>query len=183
MVSDLPSDRRTGTLLRPDDTEHIDALMFLMAEAELLDANDLNGWLDLVAAEVTYTMPVQTSRLSEDPRSGPSGSYHFQEDRATLELRVKRLLESDSVWSANPVPRTRRFVSNVRVRRTEGGELHVSSYLLLLRTRHDQESHELISAERRDLLGRNPAGSLELGVREITIDQTRLGVSYLPIPL
>jgi len=181
MVSDPSS--RTGTLLRPDDPEHVDVLMFLVGEAELLDSNDLNTWLSLLAPQISYTMPVQTSRLREDPGSGPPGSYHFQEDRATLELRVKRLLESGSVWSANPVPRTRRFVSNVRVRRTEGGELHVSSYLLLLRSRHDQESHDLISAERSDLLARRPDGDLELASREITVDQTRLGVSYLPIPL
>jgi ethylbenzene dioxygenase beta subunit len=169
--------------LRPDDPEHVDVLMFLMAEAELLDTNDLSAWLDLLAPEIVYTMPVQVSRLNEDPAPGASGSFHINEDRATLELRVRRLLESNSVWSANPLPRIRRFVSNIRVRREAGGLLRSSSYLLLLRSRPDVESYEFISAERSDLLGRSQAGKLELHSREITVDQTRMGLSFLPIPL
>lgn len=183
MVSDFVGVTETGTLLRPDHPECVDVLMFLIAEAELLDANDLNAWLSLLGPDVVYTMPVQTSRLREDPGSGLSGSFHFKEDRASLELRVKRLLASTAVWSANPAPRTRRFVSNVRVRRTENVDLRVSSYLLLLRCRHDQESYDFISAERSDVLGRRGDGGLELRSREISIDQTRLSVAHLPIPL
>jgi 3-phenylpropionate/cinnamic acid dioxygenase small subunit len=181
VVIDLTNDAAAGPLLRHDDPEHVDALMFLIAEAELLDTGDLAGWLSLMASEVTYSMPVQTSRLSEDPASGAAGSFHFKEDRVSLELRVKRLLESPSAWSENPAPRTRRFVSNVRVRRVEGS-LRVSSYLLLLRSRHDQEQYELVSAERIDRLGRNAEGALELASRMIIVDQTRLGVASLPVP-
>jgi 3-phenylpropionate/cinnamic acid dioxygenase small subunit len=171
-----------GSLLRPDDPEYVDALLFLITEAELLDASDLLGWLSLVAPEVSYSMPVQTSRMREDPGTGVIGSFHFREDRASLELRIKRLLGSPSVWSENPAPRTRRFVSNVRVRREDGGLL-VSSYLLLLRSRHDQEDYELISAERTDRLGHTSSGGLELASRVINVDQTRLGVGSLPVPL
>ena len=121
------SSSSSGALLRADDPEYIDVLMFLIAEAEFLDANDLNAWLSLLAPEVSYAMPVQASRLRENRGSGSSRSFHFKEDRATLELRVKRVLEGRSAWSANPVPRTRRFISNVRVRRTENEELHASS--------------------------------------------------------
>jgi 3-phenylpropionate/cinnamic acid dioxygenase small subunit len=181
-MDDLASRSRTGALVRPDDPEHVDAFMFLVAEAELLDANDLAGWLSLLASEVVYTVPVQTTRLREDPASGPARSFHLNEDRASLELRVKRFLESNAVWSANPPPRIRRFVSNVRVRRTERADLQVSSYLLLLRSRHDQDSYDFISAERKDLLGRNAEGDLELRCREITVDQARLGLASLPVP-
>jgi 3-phenylpropionate/cinnamic acid dioxygenase small subunit len=182
MVSGLSSRVGAGAPLRPDDPEYIDALVFLMTEAELLDGDELDTWLSLLAPEVDYVMPVQTSRLREDPGAGPAGSFHIQEDRASLELRVKRLMESTAAWSANPPPRTRRFVSNVRVRRTESAELAVSSYLLLLRSRHDEEAYELMSAERKDLLARTNDRGLELRRREITIDQTRLGVAHLPIP-
>jgi 3-phenylpropionate/cinnamic acid dioxygenase small subunit len=177
------SSSSSGTLLRSDDPEYVDVLMFLIAEAEYLDANDLSAWLSLLAPEVSYAMPVQTSRLREDPGSGSSRSFHFKEDRATLELRVKRLLDGTSVWASNPAPRTRRFISNVRVRRTESEGLWASSYLLLLRSRHDHESYELISGERKDLLVRGASGELTLRNREITVDQTRLNVASLPVPL
>lgn len=183
MVSETADGIGTRMPLRPDDSDYVDAFMFLVAEAELLDANDLTGWLALLAPEVVYTMPVQTTRLREHPGSGPSRSFHFNEDRASLDLRVKRRLESNSVWSENPASRTRRFVSNVRVRRADSACLQVSSYLLLMRSRHDQDSYELISAERIDLLGRGDDGLLRLRSREITVDQARLGVASLPIPL
>jgi 3-phenylpropionate/cinnamic acid dioxygenase small subunit len=167
--------------VRHDDPAYVDALMFLIGEAELLDADDLTGWLELLAPELDYVMPVQTTRPREDP--GTSRSFHLREDRASLELRVRRRLESSAAWSENPTPRTRRFVSNVRVRRTDGTGLRVSSYLLLLRSRQDLVSFDLISAERSDLLVRDATGGLLLRSREITIDQARLGVANLPIPL
>jgi 3-phenylpropionate/cinnamic acid dioxygenase small subunit len=157
--------------------------MFLMAEAELLDSNDLDAWLTMLAPEVSYAMPVRTARLNEDPGPGATDACHFSEDRASLELRVRRRLESNAVWSENPAPRTRRFVSNVRVRRTGPAELTASSYLLLLRSRHDLENYDLISAERTDRLARNDSGALVLCEREIVVDQARLGVANLPIPL
>jgi hypothetical protein len=40
----------------------------------------------------------------------------------------------------------------------------------------------MISAERNDLIGQRADGGLELRSREITIDQTRLGLAFLPIP-
>jgi 3-phenylpropionate/cinnamic acid dioxygenase small subunit len=169
-------------MVRHDDPRHIDAVMFLIEEAELLDADDLEAWLGLLAPELTYVMPVRESRLREDLVKAPTTSFHFKEDRASLELRVKRLVHSFAAWSANPGPRTRRFVSNVRVREAEGGELLASSYLLLLRSHHDDERYELLTAERSDRLGRSPTGALELRSREIAIDQTRLSVASLPIP-
>ena len=62
-----------------------------------MDAGDLVGWLSLIAPEVTYSMPVQASRLREGPGTGTIGSFYFKENRASLELRIKRLVGSPSV--------------------------------------------------------------------------------------
>ena len=182
-MSNIASRMQAAGFLRPDDPEHIDVLMFLMGEAELLDAHDLHGWLSMLTADVVYQVPVQTTRLREDADHDARRSFHSNDDRPSLEFRVKRILESNSAWSENPVSRTRRFVSNVRVRRGDASDLQVSSYLLLLRSRHDRENYDMISAERRDTLVRNSVGDLELRAREVTVDQARMGISPLPFPL
>jgi ethylbenzene dioxygenase beta subunit len=183
MVSKKSSAVRAADLLRPNDPDHMDALMFLTVEAELLDAGDLLGWLDLLAPELSYLVPVQPTRLRGETAAGPERSFHRNEDRASIEFRLKRILESDSAWAYNPSSRNRRFVSNLRVRRGEGSDLQVSSYLLLMRSRSDREAFEFITAERSDLVGRDEDGSLELRSRKITVDQARLGMSSLPFPL
>ncbi len=173
---------RQGALVRPTDPDHVDALLFLMTEAEALDAGDFTGWLGLLAPDVTYKVPVQTTRLRSDAAGSPR-TYHHEEDRASLEFRVKRIVEADTSWAYNPPSRTRRFVSNVRVRRTDGTDLQVSSYLLFLRSRHDRDTYELLTGERNDVLGRTAEGQLELRAREVTVDQTRVSVAGLPFPL
>lgn len=182
-MSDTATQGQARGLVRPGDPDHVDALLFLLAEAETLDAADFAGWLALLAPDVTYKVPVQTTRLRGDAVSDPPRSYHLEEDRSSLEFRVKRIVEADTSWAYNPRSRTRRFVSNVRVRRTEGTDLRVSSYVLFLRTRHDQQTYELLSGERNDVLSRTADGQLELRAREVTLDQASVGVAGMPFPL
>lgn len=177
------ADPRRAPLLPPTDPDHVAVQLFMVTEAELLDLWDLTAWLQLLAPEISYTMPVQTTRRRQDPPSAPHGSFHYDDDRFTIELRVKRLLESNTAWSENPPSRTRRFVSNLRVRRTDDGALHAWTNLLLNRSRGDRETYEVISAERHDQFARGADGALQLCAREIVVDQTRLGMANLPFPI
>jgi 3-phenylpropionate/cinnamic acid dioxygenase small subunit len=183
VVNRKTSTARAASLLRPSDPDYMDALIFLTVEAELLDSGDFAGWLDLLAPEVVYTVPVRPTRLRGERPRGPERSFHRNEDRASIEFRIKRILESDFSWAYNPPSRHRRFVSNLRVRRGECNDLKVSSYLLLMRSRGDRDAFEFITAERSDLLDRGEDGSLELRSREVTVDQALLGMSSLPFPL
>lgn len=93
------------------------------------------------------------------------------EARQTLQLRVERL-GSGAAWAEEPPSRTRHFVTNVRV--TEGAgenEVQVKSNLLLYRTRGDARRHDLLSAERHDVL-RRVDGAWKLARRIILLDQT-----------
>lgn len=45
---------RAAALVRPDGPDYLDALMFLMAAAEVLDAGNFQGWLGMLAPDVTY---------------------------------------------------------------------------------------------------------------------------------
>ncbi|HET6951290.1 MAG TPA: aromatic-ring-hydroxylating dioxygenase subunit beta [Acidimicrobiales bacterium] len=182
-MTEVTSRGRMASFVRPGDPDHVDALLFLLAEAEVLDAADFVAWLDLLAPEVRYAVPVRTSRLRSDAARPTTPSYHLEEDRSSLEFRVRRIVDSDASWAYNPHSRTRRFVSNVRVRRTEGADLRVSSYVLLLRSRHDRDGYDIVTGERHDLLGRRSDGDLELRAREVVLDQARLGVAGMPFPI
>lgn len=183
MVNDAATRRDNSGLVSPGDSDHVDALLFLMTEAEVLDAGDFTGWLELLAPDVTYKVPVQDTYLRSDAGDASPRTYHHEEDRASLEFRVKRIVEADTSWAYHPRIRTRRFVSNVRVRRTDGTALRVSSYVLFLRSRHEQSAYELLTGERNDVLGRTADGQLELRAREVTLDQVRVELAGLPFPL
>jgi 3-phenylpropionate/cinnamic acid dioxygenase small subunit len=153
---------------------------FLLLEAELLDDGRFREWLELLAPEVDYHMPVRTTR---DRRSGTGfapDAFHFAENRHRLELRVARL-ESGSAWAEEPPSRTRHFVSNVRVRAgASPDEVEARSNLLFYRTRGDSRNYDLLSAERHDRLQR-VSGAWKLTKRNILLDQTTVSTHNLSI--
>lgn len=159
--------------------EYWEGYAFLVHEAELLDGDELEAWLGLMAEEVDYRVPVQATRM-RGQEVASTDSYLLHDDAASLRMRVTRLVSSEFTWANNPQPRTRRFVSNVRVSILDEGRLGVSSYLLVVRNRRDDPDHDLISAEREDVLVRTGEG-LRLTSRLVTVDQSCLGVPNLSL--
>ncbi len=152
---------------------------FFYREAELLDSNRLEDWLELLAEDISYEMPVRITRERSQP-DVCSQMRHFSEDRRSLELRVRRL-GTDFAWAENPSSRTRRFISNIRVETTSNpNEVKARSYFLLYRSRGASTQVELISGERQDLL-RKLAGGWKLASRLIIVDQAVLGTRNLAI--
>jgi 3-phenylpropionate/cinnamic acid dioxygenase small subunit len=152
---------------------------FFYREAELLDSNSLEEWLELLTEDINYEMPLRMTR----ERGQPDISYqtgHFSEDRRSLQLRVKRL-GTDFGWAENPPSRTRRFISNIRVENTSNpNEVKTHSYFLLYRSRGSSTEADLISGQRQDLL-RKLDGRWKLASRLIIVDQTVLGTRNLAI--
>jgi len=161
--------------------DFVAATQFLTHEAELLDNNLLDEWLECLAHDLRYFMPVRTTMLRAQLTDSVSKTVgHFDDDYAAIALRVKRI-QLPSAWSEDPPSRTRRFVTNVRAsNRDAADEIAVASYLLLLRSRWDNPNYEIISAERRDVLRRTDRG-LQLASREIIGDQVTLGTTNLSI--
>ena len=152
---------------------------FFYREAELLDSNRLEEWLELLTEDIGYEMPVRLTRERGQPDVS-SQMGHFSEDRRSLELRVKRL-GTDFGWAENPPSRTRRFISNIRVENTSNpNEVKARSYFLLYRSRGSSTEVDLISGERQDLL-RKLDGRWKLASRLIIVDQTVLGTRNLAI--
>lgn len=143
---------------------------FLYREAELLDDGRLREWLALLTEDVRYQVPV---RITKEHGAGDGVSeemFHLDEDIHSLQLRVERL-ETGFAWAEDPPSRIRHFVANVRAEVLGDDEAAVRSNVLVYRSRRDSPAHDVLSAERRDVL-RRVDGSWRLARRRVILDST-----------
>jgi len=149
---------------------------FLYAEAALLDARDWRAWLALIADDVHYWMPIRRTVTIADldlEFTRPGEMAYFDDDRAMLEMRVKKL-EAGSAWSEDPPSRTRHFVSNVRILGLRAGEITVEAAFHLYRSRLNTEQDSWFG-RRVDVLRRAKGGSghgFQIVQRHLFLDQT-----------
>jgi len=106
---------------------------FLYAEAALLDEWRLQEWLELLTEDVTYAVPA-TDAPEGDARNT---LFLVADDTVRIRSRVKQLL-GKSAWAENPRSRTRRLISNVRIRETNGETIRVTANFIVYRMRVDQ---------------------------------------------
>jgi 3-phenylpropionate/cinnamic acid dioxygenase small subunit len=152
---------------------------YLIEEAELLDTRRFDEWLEQFTDDAEYRVPVRTTRRLGNPDISDD-IFHFDENKASLGLRVRRL-GTGVAWAEDPPSFTRRFITNVKVAWGErDDEFAVRSYLLLYRSRGDRGTHDLLSGERQDLL-RLEAGRLRIARRRVVLDQATLGTKNLAI--
>lgn len=153
------------------------AYEFLAREARLLDQGALDDWLQLLCNDIEYLVPVRATRYGEAQEEFSRTSFHFEEDRYSLGMRVKRL-DTRFAWAEDPPTRTRHLVGNVLCERQADGNLSVVSTVLLHRSRLDEGVGETLTGERQDVL-REVDGLLRLARRIVLLDQTTLPVSTL----
>lgn len=132
--------------------DHLALGQTLSYEARLLDQERFADWLDLLADDVRYQLPLTARRFRADRSAalaqGPG--YVFDDDKARLAIRVQRL-ESGLVWAEDPRNAVRRIVSNVEIYRAEiDGEARVHSVVEIHRSRMDAQQRRL-TASRTDL--------------------------------
>jgi 3-phenylpropionate/cinnamic acid dioxygenase small subunit len=157
-----------------------DVLDFVYREAELLDERRHREWLELLAEDIRYVVPVRVTTAHSLDGSALDDMAHFDEDRYSLTKRVQRF-ETEYAWAEDPPSRTRRFVTNVRVWETDQeSELVVRCNLLLFRSRGDIRDHDLLSATREDLLRRED-GALKLASRHVLLDESVLRTQNLAV--
>jgi p-cumate 2,3-dioxygenase subunit beta len=106
---------------------------FLYAEAALLDDWRLQEWLELLTEDVTYSVP------ATDVPEGDAKNTLFlvADDALRIRSRVKQLL-GKAAWAENPRSRTRRLISNVRIREMTGDTIRVTANFVVYRMRMDQ---------------------------------------------
>ncbi len=160
---------------------HHEVSQWLFREAELLDGGNFAGWLELLAPEIRYVVPVRVTRQQGEGDGHQGHAAHFEDNLFTLTKRVKRL-ESKFAWAEDPPSRTRHFVSNVRVESGDDDLVRARSSLLLHRSRGDSPGSEQLAGERRDTLVRTPGG-LRLRERLVLLDHSTLPVQNMAILL
>src|SRR5690348_10019591 len=95
---------------------------FLYNEAALLDAWRLDEWLALFTADARYVVPT-----TDLPEGDPKKDLVFiDDDMVRLRARVERL-KSRHGHREYPWSRTRRFITNVRIKGLEEDNIFVTS--------------------------------------------------------
>ena len=161
---------------------------FLFTEAELLDQRRFTEWLDMLAEDLVYFMPLRRNVPAgdhaehENTRIGQDINW-FDEDKWTLAKRVEQILTGIH-WAEEPLSRITHMVSNVQVEDVapsdgEPREVTARSRFLIYQNRAETETY-LFVGRRIDRL-RNAAGAWKLARREILLEQNVLLAKNLTV--
>src|SRR5713226_1984958 len=156
------------------------AANFLYHEAELLDERRYEEWLDLLADDVRYWMPmrrnVKFGELEREfTREGQDVNW-FDEGKDTLTRRVQQILTGVH-WAEEPLSRICHMISNVQLlgvepSALEPSEVTVKSRFLIYRNRVETET-DILVGKREDVL-RHVEGQWKISRRKIVLDQSVL---------
>lgn len=149
---------------------------WLYKEAALLDERRYEEWIDLIAEDVHYFMPIRRNvkfdewdRENSDPASEIAW---FDEGKDVLEGRVRQLLTGVH-WAEEPVSRIRHLITNVRVTDVQGDLIHTSDNFFVWHNRLLEEVN-LFAGKRDNILRRDPVSGFKLVKRTILLDQSVL---------
>ena len=161
---------------------------FLYLESDLLDQRRFNEWLDLLADDLIYFMPVrrnvkfgQHAEL-ENTKQGEGISW-FDEDKWTLGKRVEQILTGVH-YAEEPLSRVTHMVSNVRLLDVRPSvedvrEVSVSCRFLVHQNRVEYENFTFIGRRTDEL--RRAGTSWQIARREIILEQNVLLAKNLSV--
>ena len=148
---------------------------FLYREVALLDDRKFEEWLDLLAEDVRYWMPIRRNvRFGEQDRENTRERTEigwFDEDKWTLTQRVRQIM-SGIHWAEEPFSRISHMISNVLVTSASPTVVEVRSNFLVYRNRLDTDTDFLLG-KREDTL-RKVDGDWKIARRAIFLDQSVL---------
>jgi 3-phenylpropionate/cinnamic acid dioxygenase small subunit len=151
---------------------------FFYAEATLLDERRFADWLDLLADDIHYFMPIARNVRHDDAaeytRAHKDAAW-FDEGKETLTQRVKQIA-TGLHWAEEPRSRVSHLVTNIEVVDVKGGagaeEVATRCRFLVCRNRQADES-DVFVGKRHDVLVRSGPG-WKIRRREILLDQNVL---------
>lgn len=170
-----------GEMLVFGEPAYNQIMHFLIQEAKALDELRTTDWLAMLDENIFYHMPIRRTTMRSGAEPFDEQSNWFHETKASIEFKIRRIVNSGSAWADDPANRVRRFISNLTIYETGEKDIYLAeSYLLVTRSRGDETQSDLISARRDDVLRKNPDGSFSIVRRSIFADQTVLGIPALP---
>jgi 3-phenylpropionate/cinnamic acid dioxygenase small subunit len=154
---------------------------FYYHEADLLDDRRFRDWLDILADDIGYFMPIRRNvkfgqhASRENTKSGEGISW-FDEDKWTLTKRVEQILTGVH-YAEEPLSRISHMVSNVQIRDVRPdleapGEIDVTSRFLVYQNRVEYETYTFVG-RRNDTL-RATENGWKVAKREILLEQNIL---------
>lgn len=165
---------------RVDRETVADITEFLFREALALDERRFRDWLEFLAEDIHYEVPVRVTREGLAEWELAPTSRIFDDTKDTLEVRVRRL-ETDFAWAEQPPSRTRHNVANVIVDPTDNvDEFLVSSNVFIYRSRGDDPNPSLFSLFRKDTIRRTAVG-WEIARRWAALDQSLVNAHNMSI--
>jgi 3-phenylpropionate/cinnamic acid dioxygenase small subunit len=153
---------------------------FLYMEADLLDNRRYEEWLDILAEDIRYWMPLRRNfRFGQESHENSRELEElawFDENKTTLALRVKQIMTGIH-WAEEPPSRISHFVTNVRIIEAnpsagEPSEVKASSRFLIYRNRLQDET-DILAGKREDML-RKVDTQWKIARRNIFLDQNVL---------
>lgn len=161
---------------------------FLYREADLLDQRRFKEWLELLAEDLVYFMPIRRNvkfgehAERENTRQGEGISW-FDEDKWTLTKRVEQILTGVH-YAEEPLSRVTHMVSNVRLLDVQPSaesarQVTVGCRFLVYQNRVEYESNTFIG-RRTDMLWRSGT-SWQIARREIILEQNVLLAKNLSV--
>ena len=161
---------------------------FLYFEADLLDQRRFKQWLELLAEDLVYFMPIRRNvkfgqqAERENTRQGEGISW-FDEDKWTLTKRVEQILTGVH-YAEEPLSRVTHMVSNVRLldvspSAEEAQDVTVGCRFLVYQNRVEYENTSFIG-RRTDVL-RRAGDSWQIARRELLLEQNVLLAKNLSV--
>jgi 3-phenylpropionate/cinnamic acid dioxygenase small subunit len=149
---------------------------FLYQEALLLDERKLTEWLDLLAEDIHYWMPIRRNIKFGDwdlEFSDPENEIsYFDEGKDILEGRVRQI-NTGVHWAEEPVSRFDHLITNILILDVNGDEVKVNSKFVVYQNRLQDEVN-IFAGRRYDTLRRDPAMIFKVAKRKIVLDQNIL---------
>ena len=170
----------TTTTISPQVLERLvlkdEVEQFVYREAALLDERRYEEWIDLMAEDIHYFMPIRKNvKFDEWDRENSDTASEiswFDEGKEVLEGRVRQLLTGVH-WAEEPVSRIRHIISNVRVLDVRGDEIETSDNFFVWHNRLLEEVN-LFVGTRTNVLRRDPETGFKVVKRTILLDQNVL---------
>ncbi len=150
-----------------------DVEQFLYKEARLLDERRLEEWLDLLADDLDYWMPMRRNIKFGDWdlefTSHNKEINWFDEGKDILAGRIRQI-NTGVHWPEEPVSRFEHLISNVELVGVDEQGIRVNSKFHCYQNRLQDEVNQWVG-RREDLLRRDPETKFKIVARKIILAQ------------
>jgi 3-phenylpropionate/cinnamic acid dioxygenase small subunit len=147
-------------------------------EIRLLQEADYLEWLSFFAPEFRYRAPVVGSTDARAEMVARNGELaYYDEDRTTMELRVKKLASSRA-WTEVPPSRLRYFVQLLDISGADPTVVATSNFLVF-RTCHESQENVFYGERIDRFIDIN--GQLKIAERTVVLDKVRLAAEHLNV--